>query len=153
MFSAGGAVPVSTGFTWTTAFIGVLNLLVGGVLVAIIRSRPALKKIANEREANLLSERAEEMKGMRDTIAKLEARLDAKDIQHEAERAYDRHRINNLAASLNAFFILVKRHPDDAAGAAEEVEAMRARQLEDEKRESIALRQLIAGLTVPPPAT
>jgi hypothetical protein len=124
------------------------NVLIGGLFVAIIRTRPALKKIANEREANLLTERAAEMTTMRATIAKLEARLDAKDIQHEAERAYDRHRINNLATSLNAFFLMVKAHPEDAATAASMIEEMRTRQVEEEKKESIALRDLVAKLTI-----
>lgn len=39
-----------TGFTWTSALVGLLNVLVGGALVAFIRSLPNLKKVANERE-------------------------------------------------------------------------------------------------------
>ena len=146
---------ISTG----TMVLAVIQILFGsGISVAIVKAWPALRKItadreaasaklANEREANLLTERAEEMGKMRETIAKLEARLDAKEIQHEAERSYDRHRINHLDQALHAFFILVKRHPEDAAGAAAEIEAMRAKQIEDEKREAIALRTLIANLT------
>lgn len=36
------------GVSWTTVFVGLLNILVGGVLVSLIRTRPAIKKIANE---------------------------------------------------------------------------------------------------------
>jgi hypothetical protein len=142
------------GISSGTIVLAVIQLVLGGgVIAALVRAWPALKKIANEREANLLSERAEEMNKMRDTIDKLEARLDAKDIQHEAERAADRHRINNLDQALKAFFILVKRHPEDAAGAAAEIEAMRAQQMEEEKREGVALRALVATLTTGKPAS
>ncbi|MBB3348804.1 hypothetical protein [Sphingomonas sp. BK069] len=37
--------------------MGLANILIGGLLVTIVRTRPALKKIADEREANLLEER------------------------------------------------------------------------------------------------
>jgi uncharacterized protein YjgD (DUF1641 family) len=139
------AIPIiATGFGWTPVLLTIANLLIGGVFVAIIRTRPALKKIANEREANLLSERAEEMDTMRGRITKLEAKAELKDVLHEAERSYDRHRINNLAASLNAFFLMVKSHPEDAAKAAAAIEDMRARQIEQENKENIALRELVA---------
>ncbi len=100
MFSTAGAIPVSSGFTWTTAFVGILNLLVGGVLVAIIRSRPALKKIANEREANLLTERAAEMVSMRASIAKLEVDL-----------AVERHKNNNQRVMIYSLLHLFDMTP------------------------------------------
>lgn len=135
------------GLNFNSILLALLNLLIGGVLVTIIRTRVPLKKIANEREANLLTERAEEMGTMRAEIAELRERMEVKDRIHEAQRAYDRHRINNLDTALKAFFIMVKRHPDDAAGAAQEIEAMRATQVEAENREAIALRKLEADLT------
>lgn len=122
------------------------------VLVAIVggyfRLKPLMIRLANEREANLLSERAQEMTTMREELSLMKARLDHKDVQHEAERSYDRHRINNLATSLNSFLLLVKANPKDAATAAATIEEMRARQIEEEKREAIALRDLVAKLTV-----
>lgn len=131
-----------------SVLLALLNLLIGGVLVTIIRTRVPLKKIANDREANLLTERAEDMASMRGEIAELRNRMEIKDRVHEAQRAYDRHRINNLDTALKAFFIMVKRHPDDAAGAAQEIEEMRKTQIEAENREAIALRQLEADLTL-----
>lgn len=137
--AAATAVPVSTGFTWTTAAVGLLNLLVGGVLVAIIKSRPALKKLTNDREANLLKERADEMEKMRASITALQARLDQKDAQHDAERSLDRHRINNLQQCLDGFFMLVKANPDKAAEAVATIEAMRAKQIVAEASEKAAI--------------
>ncbi|VXD07703.1 conserved hypothetical protein [Sphingomonas sp. T1] len=147
--AAAKAVPVSTGFTWTTAAVGLLNLLVGGVLVAIIKSRPALKKIANEREANLLNERAEEMEAMRQRIAKLEEKAEFKEALHQAERAVDRHRINNLDQCLTAFLMMVKKNPDDAATAAAMIEEMRAQQIAREKQEAGAIHAAAIAATKP----
>jgi hypothetical protein len=130
---------------WTLA--GGLFSTIGLIAVAYIRQWGPWKKIDNDREANLLTERAKEMTGMRATIARMERRLDAKEIQHEAERAHDRHRINNLATALNGFLMMVKAHPEDAATAATMIEELRARQLEEENRENIALRKLIADLS------
>lgn len=49
--SVANSVPVHvSGLTWTGALVGLLNVLVGGALVAFIKSLPTLKKIANERE-------------------------------------------------------------------------------------------------------
>lgn len=49
--NAASSVPVHvSGLTWTGALVGLLNVLVGGALVAFIKSLPTLKKIANERE-------------------------------------------------------------------------------------------------------
>lgn len=123
------AIPVAvTGFTWSAALLGLANLLIGGLLVQIVRTRPTLKKIANEREANLLTERAQEMEGMRRAIAKL-----------EAERATDRHRINNLSQCLDALLLMIEMDPTKAAQAAAKIKAMRASQMDAEATEKAAI--------------
>jgi hypothetical protein len=148
MNASTATVPVAVhGFTWTAALMAVANILLGGIGVAVIRNLPVFRKLANEREANLLTERASEMAKMREAYERLEARLNIKDAVHEAERAYDRHRINNLATTLNAFFMMVRAHPDDAGTAAQMMKEERERQVEEERREAIALHQLVADLT------
>ena len=78
--NAAQAVPVaSVGFGWTPILLSVANLLLGGVLIAIIKSQPALRRIKADREANLLNERAEEMDKLRERIEKLEQKLEEKD--------------------------------------------------------------------------
>jgi Skp family chaperone for outer membrane proteins len=97
------AVPVNgPDFNWTTVAVVLLNVLVGGLLVALVKRKPALVKLANERDANLLSERAKEMQEMRERIERLEEAADRKDHQHAAEIARYRHRINNLDQAFNA---------------------------------------------------
>lgn len=137
---------------WTTILVGLLNLLVGGALVSFIRSRPSLKKIDADREANLLSERAKEMQEMRKRIEKLETEQREKDDKHEAEqgrreklfeaeRALYRHQINNLDQSFTALLMLLKKGVA-VEEAVEAVEKMRAEQLARETVEKAALRAL-----------
>ena len=123
------AVPVAvTGFTWTAVLMGIANLLIGGLLVAIVRTRPALKKIANEREASLLEERAQEMAAMRERLERL-----------EAERAVDRHRLNNVTQCLDALLMLLETAPDKAAEHVSRIKDMRARQMAAEAAEKGAI--------------
>ena len=127
--AAAKAVPITTtGFGWTPILLSVANLLIGGLLVAIVRTRPALKKIANEREANLLDERAAEMENMRAKIERM-----------EAERAVDRHRINNVTACLEALLLLLETAPEKAAEHVARIRTMRAAQLAAEGAEKGAI--------------
>lgn len=107
---------------WTNLFLGVLNLLIGGVLVAIVKSRPLLKKIDNDREANLLTERAVEMDSMRKRVADMEVRLD---IALEELRLV-RHDLANANHSLDMFIALIEANPSGAAEHAAKVKAIRA---------------------------
>ena len=150
-------VALAGGFTWTTVAVTVLNLLVGGVLITLLKTRAPLRKLANERESNLLKERAEEMASMRERIERLEQQQDAKDAAHAsevkelerqlvgkdrihaAERAVDRHRINNLNQAFASLLLLLKKgvSVEDAVA---EVEAMRVEQLEREAQEAATIR-------------
>lgn len=123
------AVPiVSTGFGWTPILLTLANILMGGVLVAIVRTRPALKKIANDREKSLLEERAADMTTMRAQIERM-----------EAERSVDRHRINNLTQCLDALLLLLETAPDKAAEHVARIKAMRAAQIAAEGAEKGAI--------------
>jgi hypothetical protein len=103
-------------------------VLVFGLFGAMVKAWPALKKLTNDREANLLKERAAEMDGMRRAIAKL-----------EAERATDRHRINNLSQCLDALLLMIEMDPTKAAAAAAKIKSMRAEQMKAEAVEKAAI--------------
>lgn len=122
-------IPVTTGFTWTAVLMTIANLLIGGLLVTIVRTRPTLKKIANEREANLLAERAADMEAMRARLAKL-----------EAERSVDRHRLNNVTQCLDALLMMIELDPDKAKEAAARVRQMRSEQMKAEAMEKGAVQ-------------
>ena len=128
------------GLTPTLVVLVVIAMLIGGVLIAMIRARPTLKKIAADREANLLHERAAEMDSMRERLKALEAKLEAKDALHEAERAIDRHRYNNLSGAFDALLMLLKQNPDKVDEAIVIVEKLRAEQLAREALEKGAFR-------------
>ncbi len=132
------AIPVSvSGFSWTAALMALANLLIGGLLVAIVRTRPALKKIANEREASLLEERAEEMAEMRKQIKAL-----------QAERAVDRHRLNNVTQCLDALLLLLETAPERAQEHVARIRQMRADQMKAEALEKGAVQAaIVAGET------
>ncbi len=137
-------IPVHVaGFTWTAALMGVANLLIGGLLVAIVRTRPALKKIANEREANLLTERAEEMEAMQKRVDAMEAKIERERAQHQAERSLDRHRLNNFDQCFNALFMMFENSPEKAADAIAAVKTMRARHMESEAIEKAAIHAAV----------
>lgn len=134
------SIPVTvSGFTWTAALMGLANLLIGGLLVQIVRTRPTLKKIANEREANLLSERAAEMERMGERIEALEAQLEQQRARHEAERALDRHRLNNMDQCLTYLFMVFEKMPEKVPEAMAAVKDMRAEQLKAEAVEKATI--------------
>lgn len=156
------------GVTWTTVLIGLLNLLMGGALVSFIRSRPSLRKIDTDREANLLSERAKEMDDMRKRIERLEVAAEKKEEKHAEEirelearqgtkdryyqamsRAYV-HSKNNLDGAFRSLLMLLKKGvPVEEAVA--EVEEMRAKDMVTESDEVATIRAaaIKAGLDLP----
>lgn len=123
-----GIAVAATSFSWGAAFLAMINLLLGGVLVAIIKNRPTLRKIANEREKSLLEERAADMETMRVRLEKL-----------EAERSVDRHRLNNVTACLDALLLLLETAPDKAAQHVARIKAMREAQMRAEAAEKGAI--------------
>lgn len=116
------------GWTWGSGLLTILNILVGGLLVAVVRTRPQLKKIANERESNLLAERAEEMTAMRERLERL-----------ETERAIDRHRLNNVTACLDSLLLLLETSPEKASAHVARIKEMRAQQMLAESAEKGAM--------------
>lgn len=73
------ATPVSVhGFTWTAALVAILNLLIGGALVAVIKNWPKLKELA-------IKARRDDMDDMRQRITELETV--AKNASEKAHRS------------------------------------------------------------------
>lgn len=141
------------GFPLGSPFQGATLLAVlGAIIIWWIRGMPARAKVQSDREANLLHERAEEMASMRERIAKLEKQQNekdqahakeidelqeihaAKERYHDALRGHSRHRINNLNQAFMALLLLLKKGVP-VEEAVEEVEAMRAEQLQREADE------------------
>jgi hypothetical protein len=122
--------------TWFQIVQLLVSLLLGGIGVQLIRTRPMLKKIANDREANLLQERAEEMQGMRQQL-----------ILMDVELRFERHRNSNLAACFDSLIMLLKQDPSKAAEAAQMVMDMRANQIAAEALEKAEIMGRLAAQT------
>lgn len=109
----------------------ILALLIAGYF----KLKPLMTKLRNDREASLLEERAQEMAAQRERIEKL-----------EAERAIDRHRLNNLTQCLDALLMLLETAPEKAAEHVARIKAMRATQMAAEAAEKgAALAAAIKG--------
>ncbi|MFS0771026.1 hypothetical protein [Sphingomonas sp. 1P08PE] len=80
-------------------------VLVFGFFGAMVKAWPALKKLANEREAGALAARAEDMEDMRKRISDLEAKVEtASTAAHSAELklVYAVSAVQLLAAKIRA---------------------------------------------------
>ncbi|WP_375248319.1 hypothetical protein [Sphingomonas sp.] len=124
---------------------GVFAMLIAGYF----RLKPLMVRLKNEREANLLNERAEEMEAMRARVEALEARLERERTRHEAERALDRHRLNNMDQCFNALFLMFETSPEKAAQAIAAVKEMRERQMQSEAIEKATIHAAAIQQTGP----
>lgn len=68
-------------------------------------------------------------------VEKLEGSIKQQQSIHDAERALDRHRINNLTQCLDALLLLLQAAPDRAAEHVRKINEMRERQLTAEAEE------------------
>lgn len=77
---------------------------------------------------------------MGDRLAAMEKQLARQQIRHNAERALDRHRLNNITACFDGLLMLLKANPDKSAEAVKMIEEMRARQVLAEAEEKAIIR-------------
>jgi hypothetical protein len=77
---------------------------------------------------------------MGDRLARMEKAFDRQQIRHNAERALDRHRLNNINACFDALLLLLKANPDKAQEAVVMIEEMRAKQILAEAEEKAIIR-------------
>jgi signal transduction histidine kinase len=129
---AAEAIPVAVhGFTWTTALVGLLNLLVGGGLVAWIKQRPRMKEIQANADERLRTD-------LITRVEKLERKIDAERDRYEALIAIMRHRLNNSDQCIDALLMLLETAPERVADAVSMIKEMRSRQREAEAAEKAA---------------
>lgn len=123
-------VEVTSPYGWLTASgaIGSFFILLG---IAIRQVNPWRKQTieADQKLRDDLLNRVEKLEGI----------LERKDALHAAERALDRHRINNVTQCLDALLLLLEQDPSKAAEAVSRIKEMRARQLEAEALEKATI--------------
>lgn len=110
---------------------GTLALLIAGYF----KIKPLMARLAQEREANLLEERAAEMASMRERMDRLETKLAIT----EEELRIVRHDLNNTNTAFDLFIERIKANPDDALQHAERVEELRKSQRAQIDREKAAI--------------
>jgi ABC-type multidrug transport system fused ATPase/permease subunit len=77
---------------------------------------------------------------MGDRLARMEKTLSRQQIKHNAERALDRHRLNNINACFDSLLMLLKANPEKSSEAVQMIEDMRAKQLLAEAEEKAIIR-------------
>jgi hypothetical protein len=132
----GNVLPVAVhGWTWSAGLLSLLNLIVGGAVVAWIKQRPRMRELEQSGEKTL-------QEGLLTRVTALEAanttqalRFEAERAQHEATMAVMRHRLNNMTMCLDALLLLIEQDPSKAAGAAIRIREMRSQQMAAEATE------------------
>jgi ribosomal protein L14E/L6E/L27E len=107
------------------------NLATGGVTWTMDEMRKRIEKLEQA------AERKDQEHG--DQIRALEEQQAAKDRLYEAQKAADRHRINNLNQSFQAMILLLKKGVP-VEEVVIEIEAMRNEQLTREANEAATIR-------------
>lgn len=100
------------------------------------------KEIENERLIHATEMRAFNLERdeMGDRLARMEKMLSRQQIRHNAERALDRHRLNNITACFDSLLMLLKANPEKSAEAVKLIEDMRAKQILAEAEEKAIIR-------------
>jgi sensor domain CHASE-containing protein len=145
-------MPETSGLTlagvWVAA-LGILGLLIRQVgpwrkqltdLEDRLR-KDLMDQLEKERTAHTAEIRAHaiERDEMGDRIAKLEKTIERQQAVHRAERALDRHRLNNLQACFDSMVMMLKASPEKAAEIIQHIEALRAEQMKAEALEKAAI--------------
>jgi hypothetical protein len=73
-------------------------------------------------------------------VEKLERTLDRERLRHNAERALDRHRLNNVTQCFDALLLLIEMNPEKATEVVGKIKEMRARQILAEAEEKAIIR-------------
>jgi hypothetical protein len=170
MLAASSPIEVAqNGFTWGSILISVVS---GGgfasVLLALVKIRPTLKKLAIDGDSKLREDLMAQLKSQgadhSARVARLETRLDEQRAMYEARIDYERvahaseltvmrHRMNNLDSCLTMLLTLIEENPSKAQAAAKRAREMRADQeaRESAEKATIAAAQLAAASIRTPP--
>lgn len=115
--------------------VGALSLL--GLL---IRQIGPWRKQLTETEAHLRTELTERHDAMLGRVLAMERKLDRQQMRHNAERALDRHRLNNIQQCFDALLLLVEMNPDKSREVVAKIKEMRASQIVAESEEKAIIR-------------
>jgi hypothetical protein len=123
----------------TLAAVATISTAFGGMIVALIRTWPTLKKIQSEEDNSLratLLGRIETLEKRIDSMTTLGA---AKEELHAAETSALRHRLNGESTSFDALIGLLEGNPNFPPETLKRIADNRARQLEQFNNEMNAI--------------
>lgn len=135
------AIPVTSG--WSPTAYSVLALLIttwGVIVTAWIKQWGPWKKIKIEADEKFRDELIIREADLVKRIDALERQLSRQHVRHDAERAVDRHRLNNVTQCFDMLLMLIKTNPDKAGEVVTLVEEMRAKQIIAEAEEKAVIR-------------
>lgn len=122
------------------AFFGVVIRQLGPWRKQITETEERLRKELSEALKTERQEHQKERLELREAIVRLETKITEERILHNAERALDRHRLNNITACFDAMLLLVETNPDKASEIVVKIKDMRAAQILAEAEEKAIIR-------------
>jgi hypothetical protein len=127
---------ISSDFSWSAAGAWAAFL---AVLAVIIRQVGPWRQIFNDSEAKFRSDLITRLEAVEQTLEQERTERAIEQRRHEAERALDRHRLNNVTQCFDALLLMLKRAPEKVAEIIQDIEEMRARQLHAEAVEKATI--------------
>lgn len=129
-------IPVTQGFGWTAAGAwGTFLVLVGFIVRQVLPWRKQSIDAAQKFRDELLHR----IERLEDELEKSRKREISARRRHEAERALDRHRLNNVTQCFDAMILLLESSPERASEIVIRIKEMRAEQIKAEALEKAAI--------------
>lgn len=120
---------VAQGFGWTAAGAWTAAILLAGVLI---------RQIVPWRKQNIDAEQRLR-EDLLARVEKLESTLERERARHDAERALDRHRLNNVTQCFDAIILMLEATPERAQEIVTRIKEMRSTQMRAEALEKAAI--------------
>lgn len=128
---------VAHGFSWTAAGAWATFLALLGV---IVRQVGPWRKQRDDAEDKLRTDLLKRVENLEKTIEHKDRLGEQERARHEAERALDRHRLNNVTQCLDALLMLLEQAPERATEAVARIKEMRGKQIVAEAAEKATIR-------------
>ena len=135
----------------TVGVWGLIIVGIGNILLALVKDRPALKKLQVEEDSSLRETLLGRVESLEKRIEAMTAQSAAKDELHAAETAALRHRLNGESMSVEAVLGLLEGHPNFPPETLKRITDSRARQLEQFNAEMNAITAARIAIAVGAP--
>ena len=138
---------VPTSALGTIGVWGLIIVGIGNILLALVKDRPALKKLQVEEDSSLRTDLLDRVETLERRIETMTATHAAERELHAAELALVRHRMNNESASMDALVGMLEMNPDIKPETIKRITDSRARAAEAFANEMNAITTARIALT------